>query len=236
MAYQFVRTSSSYIEFSGAPIIGYTFGPLTWAIFFKAAETFSREYFSIRGAGDRAYLYNSSTDLSFATAAGANASAGPTGVLDTSSWMLLVVTCAGTGSTPRFHVHKGTSWAHTNASGVTGASAIVAGDTIRLATRNPASSTMSLDIVCAGIKKADSADLTVETLSRTLFSAWQAFGFDWLVGLDTSLTSGGVIQDQASPGTGDEVAKVSTSVVSDPPSWAWTGGAAPTFVPQIVIT
>jgi hypothetical protein len=84
---------------------------------------------------------------------------------------------------------------------------------------------LSGDVVCAGIKKADSTDLQVETLSRTLFSAWKAFGFDWLIGFDTSLQSAGVLQDQASPGTGDEISKTGTSVVSDPPGWLWA--AAP---------
>ena len=61
----------------------------------------------------------------------------------------------------------------------------------------------------------------MQALSRTSFAAWLAFGFDWLVGFDTSLQLAGKLQDQAAPGTGDEPAKSGTSVVSDPPGWTW---------------
>ena len=45
------------------------------------------------------------------------------------------------------------------------------------------------------------------------------FGFDWLIGFESSLEAAGTLQDLATPGTGDETSDVGTSVVSDPAGW-----------------
>ena len=98
-----------------------------------------------------------------------------------------------------------------------------------------ASTAIAGDVVCTGIKKANSSDAAIETLSRTAWSAWVAFGFDWLIGFDSSLESAGILQDQGAAGTGDETSISGTSAVADPAGWSWSAVAPSTFVPQIVI-
>jgi hypothetical protein len=150
----------------------------------------------------------------------------------TSTWYLLVATYAGGGASPRFHVHDGTSWNHavTASPGAADIAAILAGDRLRVGISGSGSQPLSGDVVCCGIKKSNSSDATVETLTRTAFSDWQAFGFDWLIGFDSSKEAAGILQDQASPGTGDETAISGTSQVSDPAGWSWAGAAAPTIL------
>ena len=56
-----------------------------------------------------------------------------------------------------------------------------------------------------------------------MFSAWRAFAFDWLVGFEASLTSGGLLQDQSAAGSGDEISHLGApTLVADPPAWSWT--------------
>jgi hypothetical protein len=83
---------------------------------------------------------------------------------------------------------------------------------------------MNGDMVCAGVKKSDSTDLAVETLSRTSFTAWTGFGFEWLAGFQAA---GSPVVNRSNPGTGDETARTSVSLVSDPPGWVWAPVATP---------
>jgi uncharacterized membrane protein len=83
---------------------------------------------------------------------------------------------------------------------------------------------MNGDMVCAGVKKSDSTDLAVETLSRTSFTAWTGFGFEWLAGFEAA---GSPVVNRSNPGSGDETARTSVSLVSDPPGWVWAPVATP---------
>lgn len=228
MAWRFDRLTNSYAQFAVAPLSGTVFGPFTWAILIKFNETFSRPWLAITtsGSGFRAqFSNNSSTDLTFTSADGSNVSTGTVG-LTTTPWYLIVVTATSSTSVSRFHVYNGTSWSHFDGSGANAATTIASGDLIRLACRLT-TTTGSCDIVCAGIKKAVSSDAACTALTVTAFQSWRDFGFDWLVGLDASLAVAGVIQDQASPGTGDETARQAITAVSDPAGWAWTSAVVP---------
>jgi hypothetical protein len=236
MAYRF-NGSSNYVQFASSPFVG-TVSALTIAAFFKRGSTADAYKIAFVNSALSQHLVGSSIESNgpyLRSGAGGNAANFNQSLSSTSLWYLLVLTWAGGAAAPRSHLHNGTSWSHINPlSGGAGNTTI--GGTDRLYVGGPPAWGVSFngDMVCAGIKKADSADLQVETLSRTAFSAWTAFGFDWLIGFDTSLQSAGVLQDQATPGTGDQIAISGTSVVSDPPGWSW-GAAAPAFVPQITI-
>src|SRR4029077_16559463 len=133
------------------------------------------------------------------------------------------------GSSPaRFHFHNGAVWTHTTSpSSVAANAAVAASDRLRVAAR--ATPNFKADVVCVGIKNADSSDPQIETLSRTAFQAWRNFAFNWLIGFRASLQSAGVLQDQSAAGTGDEISHGgSPTLVSDPAGWSWTGrGRAP---------
>jgi uncharacterized membrane protein len=139
-------------------------------------------------------------------------------ITSSSIWYLLAVTI--NSNQPRFHVHDGTSWSHTNGSATVTADTVAATDQMTFSSGQLAGF-FAGNVVCAAAKKANSTDLQIETLSRTAFQAWRDFAFDWLVGFDSTLEAAGVVQDQASPGTGDETSRTSITTVSDPPGWTW---------------
>lgn len=225
MAYRFNGTSNN-IFFSAAPLNSYSNGAITLAIYLKrtALSTFD-DLLGIfdSSSGIRAALYASSSNA-MTVYRSVNGNTGPT-LGSTTAWYLLAVTFNASGNY-RYHVHDGSSWSHTAAGVLSSVAIASSGDRIGIST-SIAAGFFAGDVVCAGIKKSDSADATIETLSRTSFDVWRGFGFDWLVGFDTSLQSAGVLQDQATPGTGDQISINGTSVVSDPPSWSWTSVVTP---------
>jgi PKD domain len=228
MAYRFAG-SSDFVEFAAAPLVG-SLDPVTVAIFWLRNPV---------GGGDTAVSFNSSTLTTrgdFRVASdnkpywfdGSNFPNGPQVMGSNTTYYLLVFTKpAGSAVASRFHVHDGTSWNHAAGTATVAPITLVSGDKLRVGISDTTFNPFVGDIVCVGIKKADSADLAVETLSRTAFSAWRAFGFDWLIGFDSSLVTAGVLQDQATAGTGDETTRSGTSLVSDPAGWAWTSVVAP---------
>jgi hypothetical protein len=225
MAYRFVRTSNESVEFAITPFSGYTFGAFTWAMFYRPAEHFGRSFFAITNDtySTRVCVQNSGTtvdDLRFISNNSANFSATPVVIPSVTTWYLIVFTWSGSGA-PRYHVYDGTSWVHGNTDAAAVATAITGTDRLRIGGHSPVS-TFSADVVCAGIKMANSTDLQVESLTATAFQSWRNFNFDWLIGFDSSLESAGILQDQGTVGTGDEIAISGTTQVSDPPGWSWT--------------
>lgn len=231
MAYRFTGASSSRVQFAVGPFNGYTFGAFTVAAYVKRASTTdfpSFVFFSNAAGGTNKFEFNAqggSTGLKVSLTGevhnyGISA--------DTTNWWLVAATCAGTGQPVRFHVHNGTSWVHGNQSGgvaTLGTAAIGATDLLFVSAPGPwGGEYMNGDIVCAGVKKSDSTDLTVETLSRTVFSSWSGFGFEWLAGFETASSP---IVNRTTPGTGDETARTSVSLVADPPGWVWTAVLTP---------
>jgi PKD repeat protein len=227
MSYRFNGTSD-YVEFALGPLASYTLGPVTMAAFVRnnsdptgdhALMAFTNSGLTIkflyRFTGGELQLNN--------PAVGASGTA--LTLTSTSLFYLAVVSWAGGAALPRFHVHNGTSWTHVNGVGTLGNYTLTAGDRFRVGAWS--ANFLPGDLVCAGIKKGDSTDLQVQALTRTAFSDWRAFGFDWLVGFDPSLVSGGLLQDQGAAGTGDELSRSGTSLVSDPSGWAWTSVATP---------
>jgi len=222
-------SDSALITFNIAPLSGYTAGPITIAALLKR-NTLTPVHTPVKiltsGFSNRVGIALNAFRLNLGAGGGSSAF----GTASTSVWWLVVATWAGGAAANRFHVHDGTSWAHADqTSGTSSNQTIAASDGLHVG--GVSSGTGTYDVVCAGIKKADRTDLQVETLSPLFFQTWRDFGFDWLVGFDASLTISGAYQDQASPGTGDEVSKTGTStVVSDPAGWAWTGSPAVTPV------
>jgi hypothetical protein len=240
MAYRITPTTE-YVRFSPAPLSGYSVGPITMACFFKRTAVGVVE--TLLALGDsglttwRGNLYlNASNALRFTRAL--NLSEANTVLAPSSSvWYIAASTWAGTGTKPRLHIYDGSAWTHADGNNTLTGSGTVAGtDILTASVTYGGTDTFGGDIVCAGIKKTDRTDGQIETLTNTSFDSWRAFGFDWLIGFDTSLQAAGVLQDQASPGTGDETSKVGTSVVADPAGWNWVGSGAAPFVPKIVIT
>ena len=232
MAYRFNGTSD-YVEFNKAPFTGYTFGACTIAYLVKrgAVGSVTHPVMALTDSGlSGIRLYERLFFDTHQELAGGTSNAPTNGVNSTTPWYLIAMTKPGGATLPRYHNHNGTSWAHGAMTGSTADTTAIAG-TDRLRVGNYSTVWQNGDICCIGIKKSNSADAVIETLSRTLFSAWQAFGFDWLIGFEAA----GTLNDQASPGTGDETARSGTSVVSDPPSWTWGAPAGPAFVPKVVI-
>jgi hypothetical protein len=212
------------VSFSAAPLNGYANGAITIACFLKrnVLSTFDDVVGVFdSGGGIRVAVYvNTSNQMVVYRSVNGTSSAS---ISSTSIWYLIAVTF-NSGGGSRYHIHDGTSWTH---AGAASHSSVAIGATDKIIVSSALTADfMAADVVCAGIKKSDSSDATIETLSRTDFSAWQAFGFDWLAGFDTSLQAAGVLQDQATPGTGDETAKTGTTVVSDPPGWTWAAAPA----------
>lgn len=229
MAYRFNGTTD-IVEFAIAPFSGYTFGALTWAALVKrntVGGAQNQNMIAFTDSGNNSQLRWRFTAANAQDISGAGANAFDGSFASTSLYYIVAVTSAGiTASAIRFHSHNETSWTHTDTSALGGSVAIAGTDRLKIGTRS-ISDWFNGDIVCMGIKKGDSTDAAIQTLSRTAFGAWRSFGFDWLVGFDTSLKSGGLLQDQASPGTGDQIAITGTSLVSDPPGWAWAATSTP---------
>ena len=214
MAYRF-NGSSDYVRFAPTPLNAYVIGPVTMAALFKRSNVSGDDYaIALTDSGVtgwRAVLDPQTNVLAMTvnlTSRGAFSTLG-----DTTKWFLGAATWGGTGgTTARMHVHDGTSWAHADtALNMASPFGTVAGTdifTVGGITLGGAQC-FAGDIVCAGIKKASSSDLTVETLSPTSFPSWLSFGFDWLIGFDGS----GTRNDLASPGTGGEVSRSGTSLV-----------------------
>jgi len=143
--------------------------------------------------------------------------------LNATNWYLVVITRPAGSNAARIHIHDGTSWSHAAGTGNSFDGAIDVADIIRVgaSTASTPSTFLSADVVCTGIKRANSSDATVITLSPTAWASWLAFGFDWLIGFDSSFVSGGLLQDQGTPGTGDETSRSGTSLVSDPAGWSF---------------
>lgn len=211
------------MEFAIAPLSGYALGgPRTWAAFFKRSALSTDDIIvdvTTAALADRAMMWASAGNTAnYFQGSNANSAIS---VSSTSIWYLLVVT-APVSSIARFHLHDGTSWTHsTPATG--GAGVFTVAGTDRLWIAPGSTGPFGGDIVCVGFKKSDSTDLQVETLSRTLFSAWASFGFDWLIGYETAATQ----TNRTTPGSGDEIARSGTSLVADPPSWSWTVATTP---------
>jgi len=223
MAYR-IATNADNLEFNNGSLSGYTLGGFTAAIFLKRNTLGTQQaglFLVISGFTFPRFEFGfNSANIGLLVTRGSSASTSLVGpsVASSSLWYLLVVTGNGT-ATPRWHLHDGTSWAHSNASGPLTNNPTV-GATDRLFLSPPSGwggEYLKADVVCCGFKKADSADLTVENLTPTAFSSWQAFGFDWLVGFDASTTR----TNQGSGTGGGEIARTGTSLVADPPGWAW---------------
>jgi hypothetical protein len=235
MAYSF-NGSSDYVAFDIAPFNGSSFGVGTIACFVKRSSSTFDSLVAITDSSfnELMMLYTDNSNVAIAYRGSSPVSSGIT-VGNTSVWYLIAITFGATGAaTPRFHIHDGSAWTHTTGGAFGGSDLTVSGTNKLVVGRASAGLYLAGSVVCAGIKKANASDGDVETLSRTSFQAWRDFGFDWLIGFDSSLESAGVLQDQGSPGTGDEAAISGTSQVSDPAGWSWAAPAA-TFVPQIVI-
>lgn len=219
MAYLFDGVDD-VVDFAPGPLNGYTIGPVTIAVFYKPGAISIVNYLVAAcpvAGGVRASLRVHTTNADRLTVVAANATGTHT-LSDTSKWYLLVVNWAGAGATPRFHVHDGTSWNHANASVSVAANAAAMGATDPIKVGAVSGSFGNSSIVCAAIKKTDvNVDATIETLSRTSFQAWKDFGFDWLVGFDDAAT---VTNEMA--GGGNETSRTGTTLVADPPGWAWS--------------
>lgn len=229
MAYRFTTAGQSRVQFGIGALSGYTFGPLTFAVFVKRANT--TNYHALLGIWN-----NAGSTVKDELRANSGASGGdtiqtnPTTGTDyartwnTSVWTLLVVTVSNAG-VPRFHFNESGTWTHAARTGgaTTAASSVIAvDDGLFVGAPGPwGGEYPDADIVCAGIKKSDTADLAIEALSRTDFTTWQSFGFDWLVGFDAISTRPA------------EIARNSVTLVADPPGWAWPSAAPP---PPILTT
>lgn len=225
------------VEFGIAPFSGYTFGAFTVAVFIKRASTSDNPYWwflsnSAGGTARMQFLGDNGGGLQIVPASGGISFASS---VNTTNFWILAVTCAGTGSPVRFHLNSTGTWTHANRSGgaLTWVATPTIGGTDRMFVGSAAAwgGIVNSDVVCAAVKMGDSSDGTVETLSRTLFSSWVSYGFDWLVGFETNATQ----TNRANPGTGDEIARTGGSTVSDPAGWDWTTTVASTFVPKIAI-
>jgi hypothetical protein len=232
MAYR-IATNGDNVEFDNGPLSGYTMGGYTAAAFAKRNTLGGRQgaIFIVNSGFSFPHFEfgfeSSNAALLTASVPAAATVTGPT-LNSTSLWYLVVVTGSGS-ATPRFHVHNGTSWSHSNGSTAFNSPTIGATDRVFL---SPSSGWggeyLKADVVCAGFKKSDSTDSTVETLTPLAFSTWVAFGFDWLIGFDASSSR----VNQGSGSGGNETARTGTSLVSDPAGWSWAIPA--TFVPQII--
>lgn len=222
MAYRF-DGSTGYVAYSAAPFTGYVFGAFTAAALVKRNAVGSLPYLAFTTSG-----FGTRIGLSLESVMRLNMTGFTDGTVATTSttvWYLAVTTFAGGAAMPRFHLHDGTSWSHANplSENATDISAIVGTDKIVVGWDG--GTFAGIDVTCAGIKKGSSTDLQVETLSPTSFPSWQAFGFDWLTRFDAV----GTRTNLANLGTGDETARVDTSLVTDPPGFG--AAAKGSFLP-----
>jgi PKD repeat protein len=229
MAYRFNGTSGQ-VEFAITPFVGASFGAVTFACLLKrnSVHDITQGVWTIRDsslATRRIGYQLLNNDFPFFSV---DATAGGTvDMPSTTPWYIAAGTWAGSGSV-HYHTYNSVAgtWAHrTETAGTTtstfgGTDRMLAG--IAAATGN----FLNADVVCMGVKKADSSDATIETLSVTNFQAWRDFGFHWLIGFNTALEAAGKLQDQGSIGTGHETARSGiTTGVTDPPSWGWVPAA-----------
>jgi hypothetical protein len=212
------------VEFAVAPLSGYTAGPWTAAMLFKLSTLATGDYGPMimdSGLSNFRLALAVQGDKTIRLERNGVGSGNTSILVDSTKWYLAAVTWTGATSAPRVHLHDGTAWAHGNAPSTLSSDYTILG-TDKILFGSPYSgSAFSGTAVCAGLKKANSSDAAIEALSPTSFQTWRTFAFDWLVGFDSSLISGGLVQDQATPGTGDEVTRTGTSAVADPPGWAW---------------
>jgi PKD repeat protein len=225
MAYRFTGSSTSLVEFALGPFSGYTFGAFTAAVLLKRNGTgYMAPIFLSNAAGGSAKV-----ELRIDSPANSQhwypgGCGGTEAMNTTTTWYLLAVTGTGSGSPPRWHLYDGVSWAHQASPNNSGSAAIVVGD--RLFGSPPVAwggEYVDADVVCIGMKKANTSDAGVQALSYTDFTTWTAFGFDWLIGYETS----SALVNRASPGSGNEISRSGVSVVSDPPGWIWAPAVAP---------
>lgn len=246
MAYRF-NASTDRVEFAAAPLIPYTAGAFTAAFLIKPATGSIQQYVGVvpPGGGFRFTTGKNSghyptAELSIFSSAGASGNA----MSDAAKWYIAAVTYDGGNTQPRMHVHDGATWTHVLGGAAFNAAwtgIIQTGDVIRVGQLIAGSYSANADICCAGIDRANHTDAEIETLSRTLYQAWKDFGFDWL----TEFGASGTRTDDGAAGTGDEVSRVGTTLVADPPGWSAappdatapttpTGlGATPTSATQI---
>jgi hypothetical protein len=218
VAYRF-NGSGDRVNFAIAPLSGYASGPITMALFLHRRSTGNYHYM-LRVGADRILLYTSPDQPTIWRGGGSGVAPALT---NTSLWYLFVGTIDAS-NVHRVHVHDGTAWTHTT-DGSTSPTTILSGDTLTVGASDTGASPFDGDVVVAAIKKGDSTDAQVEALSRTDFSSWMGFGFDWLVGFETSAT----LVDRIG-GTGGEIARVGTTVVADAPGWSWS------LVPVVPVT
>lgn len=224
MAYNFNGTADQ-VQFGVGALNGYAIGPVTFAILLRRT-TVSAGSPQVAGLDGSAVGARQSwhglgvtnrVSFTCGTAGSVTNPAAQT-LGSTSVWYLNVMTWAGAGTTPRFHLWNGTSWAHgpATAAMTPNASAVAAGDKVRVGTVG-GSNFLAADVVCYGIKKADTAsDAAVEAISPVSFPAWLSFGFDWLIGFQAA----GPLTNRA-PGGGNETSRTGTTLVPDPPYWNW---------------
>lgn len=227
MAYRLASASNHYVAFNKTAFASYTAGPITIAALFKLNAT--------GGSGRRIVGFN---QVSIGPErVGMHKSSNYFGMnynndevlylsfTNTSIWYIAVATFGGGSAISRGHLWNGTSWAHqAQQFGTVVNKTIQAADELRVGHGNISMLAQDMDIVCAGIKRADSTDLQVQNLSPTDFQTWRDFGFHWLIGFEASAA----LTDVGLDGTGHETTRSGTSLVADPPGWSWA--AAPTAV------
>lgn len=220
MSYHFDGVDDQVVFAKGA-VDSYSFGPGTIAILVKRNALGAAQMFGgvqhVFGAERFLLEVESGNALRFGIEGFGHQPTTPIVLGSTSTWYLIVGTNAGSGAKPRFHMYDGASWVHFDSFGGQADAGTNSGDKLIVGGQISGGSYMSADVVCIGIKKADQTDAQVMTLSATSFPAWQAFGFDWLVGFDAA----GTRSDIGSDGTGDETSRVGTTLAADPPGWAW---------------
>lgn len=223
MAYRFV--SGNRLDFANTPFLGYTFGPVTIALLIKLNGTVNENPFVA--------ITNSARATARVGCRSFGAAGQPRLTLDnvantvslvsytTGVWMLTAFTWGGGGTQPDAHINTGSGWGHHAFPAVVasnGSTAVQASDFLTVgeytSTLHPAS-----DIVCVGIKRAVMSSAQVEAaMSFTSWATWLAAGYDWLAGFEAA----GTILDQGGTGAGDEIARVGTTLVADPPGWVWS--------------
>ena len=225
MAYRF-NNGTDRMRFAVAPLSGYVVGAITIAQLLKirAVSGAHQDYVGvIPPAGGSRFF----TGLRFDSKPRfdnriVNVFAPTLTMADISKWYILALTYPGGDVPGRFHLWNGTSWTHENSGGNLSSfwtSTLDPTDEIRIGQLLDAGYSTDSDVVCVGIDKADHTDAQIETLSPTSYAAWKAFGFDWLVGFEAA----GAITDDGAVGTGDEIGRVGTTLVADPPGFLWPG-------------
>ena len=222
MAYRTDGVDDS-IKFAATPLAGHVIGPITTAYYFKRLSGTNRYLGAVLDPSLNIRVAHSigATARGEFTVDSLSAGVSPSSIdSDVGVWTVLVFTWGGSGTEMRFHIWEGSSWIHGNAffgSPTGSAPAISASDFIWIGSFG-ASAWLNADFVCAAIKKTNMTDAEVEAyFSGRFFPLWEAAAPHWLVGFEDSAT----VLDRSAAGTGDEVARVGTTLVDDPPDWAW---------------